>query len=679
MMIGVLAGVSAAYMMIVGAITFLHHQQCDEGLVVGSKSAIYITGAPDELTKSDFIDTISRVAVDERINIYKPAPDPGRADTGRILFVFAGNESTLVGNSVTGAYPSFSQSYSTGVRPASEITTQSMRGLYTSDADSAVMHRVLAQLAQRGIVADFESVPTNLFVFLTGIVSNRAPIGAVLAVTLLALFLGAVTFASARSSVATVRIIHGYSPFLAGVREFTAAVAVFGGTAAVMLIFGVIALFFYNGLNQFDSVFATGLTFTGLGFLAVLIGQLSVRTVIGRYSLSSVLKGRRPLALLAGLAAVIQVIALLIVFPTISDTVQMRSTLDRDSRLDEKWRASRGAVSVQFAGTNTPKDFDAIEQTFNEIAKDEEAHGRMILSDPPMVQVDEVSGHGPREGNSLIVNNRYLDMHALVSKSGERIVRLDEADGIIYILVPEKLRDHAAELTTEYEQWAEFRRSVGSIVDGPRSPVEAKVIEMAPDQEVFNYGANPFQGRPVQNDPVVAVIPARANVLSSDFYLAAASNAGVIFTDADIVREVFARTGIDKYVSSISDVSDSALVQRAKRVSVFQLLNASVVLVFLALLLSAAILAWTYCQRERQRICVEFVHGRSFASVHGRFFLWMGGIGTALLAGSATFGWVVSSSAFALCFICLGVLVGGAGLLVATTGQVSRSEDLARL
>lgn len=450
---GILIFAIAAFVLVSSAIAFAYHETADNNVPVGTKSVFRIDEISADTPKSAVVDAIQTLAVQQKRNIYKMAPDPENVDNGKILLAFIGDQASFIGDPETWKYPSFSTSFETTLIPHTQITTQDMRGLYATNIDEASFSPLLRELRNTGVGASLEPVPTSMI--FGGVLFGETSAGPILIVTSVGNFLSASFYASRRFAVCSLRQVHGRSKLRALLDEYAVTGKLY---CSVMLICGagvLAGLYFYNRLIQGTAYLATvGLLILG-GAAVVLLGQTAAFLIMSRWQTADIIKGRRPVVFLTLASVAAQLVTLAVCFPTISASVQTTASIARDSRLDAKWLAAKSFVTVRFAGTSKPEDLDAITPPFGELARKEEQLGRLIISKSG----DGTAGYGPYTGNSLIVNNRYLSEQDILSSSNQRIAPLPETDGKFYLLIPESLRDRTTGIVEEFSDWALFRRS----------------------------------------------------------------------------------------------------------------------------------------------------------------------------------------------------------------------------
>lgn len=664
---GILIFAIVAYAFVSAAIAFAYQETADNQFPVGTSTVLRVNEITADASKSSIINAIQTLAVDHKQNIYKISPDPAHVDSGRILFAFVGDESTFIGGSESWKYPSFSKSFTTTLLPHSEITTQDMRGLYTSNVDSASFAPLLRDLQKAGIGASLEQVPNSMI--FGNVLFGETSSGPVLIATLVALLLASAFYASRRFSVCSIRYIHGRNRPTAVLDEYFTTLKLY---LSVILVCGaalLASLYFYNQLTQGAEYFSTvGLLLLG-GIVAILAGQSATFLIMARWPTSEIIKGRKPLVYLTLGSVAAQVITLAVCYPTISDGVQTAASITRDARFDTQWLEAKSFVTVRFSGTNTPEDLQSITSRFGEVARTEEKNDRLVVAKPSSSGFEGPAGYGPYTGNSLIVNNRYLSEQDIQSSQGGRIEHLPEKDGRIYLLIPQQLKGQIPAIVDEYTSWAEFQRSLEGAKEDYRA-LQISVIETAPSQEIFNYGSNFSQTQISQVDPVIAVVPASSGILSNDFYLSAASSGAILFTNTSILQSALADAEIGTHVTSIDSVSDRALAERNDRLLKARILAVSLLLFVTMLLIVGVVLTRVYFERNRQRLFIEAVHGKRFASMHAEYFGLTGLIAGGVLAAEVLLRAVTSLPSFYMCLFAIALF------MVATVALTGRQQKV---
>lgn len=664
---GILIFAIVAYAFVSAAIAFAYQETADNQFPVGTNTVFRVNEIAANASKASVIDAIQTLAVDHKQNIYKISPDPARVDSGRILFAFVGDESAFIGDSETWKYPSFSKSFSTVLLPHSEITTQDMRGLYASDVDVATFAPLLKDLQKAGIGASLERVPNSMI--FGNVLFGETSSGPVLIATLVALLLASAFYASRRYAVCSIRYIHGWNRLTAILDEYFTTAKLY---MSVILACGaalLTGLYFYNQLTQGAEYFYTvGLLLLG-GVVAILVGQTATFLIMARWPTSEIIKGRKPLLYLTVVSVAAQVMTLAVCYPTISAGVQTAASITRDARFDAQWLEAQGFVTVRFSGTNTPEDLQAITSRFGEVARTEEQNDRLVVAKPASLSSEGPAGHGPYTGNSLVVNNRFLREQHVESSQGGRIEHLPETSGRIYLLIPQQLKGQIPAIVGEYTDWAEFQRSLEGTKEESRAP-QISVIETAPGQEIFNYGSNFSQTQISQVDPVIAVVPASSGILSNDFYLSAASSGAILFRDTSILQKALAGAAIERHVTSIDSVSDRAMAERNDRLLKARILAVSLLLFVTMLLIVGVVLTRVYFERNRQRLFIEAVHGKRFASMHAEYFLLTGLIAGGVLAAEILLRAVTSLPSFYMCLCAIALFMLAT---VALTGRQQKA------
>lgn len=650
---GVLAFAIAVYCLVCSAIAFTYHDTLDTQAPLGTQSGFTVTALPPTDAKADVASTFLSLAEQHHINIYKVSPDSEGSDRGRILFAFVGDPANYVGDPVTGQYPSFNTTFITKLRPYKDITTQDMRGLYAVNVGGQELAPLMRQLSSSGFDATLEDSPQAAL--LGYVLFGKSITGPLLVVTALGLLVSVAFYSSKRFAIFTVRYIHGQSRVRGAMAEAGRVAAFYGLLVGVCLAGNVLGLYWYNRLAQGAAYFSTLGLLLAIGMVVLLAGHALIFTAMIRWKPSEVIKGKTPLAHLALLSVLAQAVALGVCFPTISAGLLTLSDIARDSRLDNNWLAAKDFVTISISGTTNGDEFTALAPKFGSLVRAEEQKGRLVLADRPRTGPEGPAGYGPNTGSVLIVNNKYLSEQDVLSPSGQRIGPVSEGDGQIHLLVPTDVGPLPEATIEEYEEWALFQRSL----DGKASSeaeLTVDVVETAPNQEIFNYGAKSAGKEPTQLNPVIVVVPESSHILSSDFYQSAASRDSVFFTSASVIKEEIISAGLDKSISAINSISDRALAERNVRLADSRAQTMSISLFAAILVALSIVLARVYFERNRHRLFVEAVHGKAFSAMHAQFLMLTALMAFGLLAAEIVAGIVRTPLGIGICLAMASVL-----------------------
>jgi len=502
-----------------------------------------------------------------------------------------------------------------------------MRGIYASTATPEQAAKIVESLGGLKVEARVLNVPQTTG--LSFLALNRGAFLAPSFVMLVLMILAGAVHANLTVAAMTVRTVNGNSPRRAFAASLGSSVAVFAGTASLGVVLAAVALYAFNGLAQFTQYVATYGLLCAMGLGATLVGHLTILVRVRQFSLPALVDGKRPLGLILCLAAVIQAVALAGSFVSLSLATRELGSLAAASSKDPMWLASRGAVSVRWSSRVAQDEFETLRHSFAKIVRTAEANNKVVLTRPSGIPSQRTQGYGPENGNSVTVNDVYLRAHPVLDEHGRPVDPPAIGAGEIHLLIPSTLRAREAEIVQTYQEWISFQSSLETDRKAPPAKITTEYI--APSQEIFNYGASPYQDDATMKAPVVAVTSARSGILSDDYLLAASSTGGLLFTDGPWIVEQLTKSGLMNSVAAVSQVSDMALQRRADRLANLRVTILGSGLLLVALVLASLVFVSAYSAVNAKRIFIQQIHGFTFWRIHGSFMAMIAGIGVVVL------------------------------------------------
>lgn len=611
-------------------VSFFLFKANDESFPRGTKTIFTITDVDSSLRKDQVVALLQRTASDGRVNIYKIMPDPHAIDSARIVYTFIGDRLSYRKDLGGGRYPDFGADFRTRLIPGSQIGTRDLRGTYGTTAAGHDAALIRDELARGGLTVAAEEVDPG---YLLGAVvgSPLLPIGTAVILALL-LVLGYTTTDNRKRDA--IQIAHGYSQLKIMLRELGSISLIFGVVAAGLTVSASIALFAYNGLNQWREFGSWAFLAIATSYVTIITCQLLCFAAQRRsLPLTSLVKGRRPLAFLGVVSATTQGVVLVVIFLSISSTLSAAETVRADQRQNKRWAVAADYATLRFAPGYGDDELNTATGGFGRLVREQESRGAAILAYHPGATNPSAFGYGPDQGNSLIVNPQFLREQRILDPDGAELAELPARSNTIHLLIPENLHDHQSEIVGEYAAWASFQRSLQDPSTDAES-AEISVVGIRSHQEIFNYGGTFSMKEMTQIDPVIAVVPAQAHVASDDLYLAAATQGSVLFKDQDALTQSLQREELDRFILSIDTASDHALAELSHQRSQVRAYLFTVMVAVAVLMFSSLALAAVYCDRKKQSHFAEYSHGLSFGRIHADYFLLnlLGGGGVLLLA-----------------------------------------------
>ena len=316
----------------------------------------------------------------------------------------------------------------------------------------------------------------------------------------------------------------------------------------------------------------------------------------------------------------------------ISHSVGAISAISADSRSFSNWESEEASVTVQINPnafedpTTTTFETEVAEAyaSFAEIFNSMNNEGSAVLS---FHQVDQATGvpdapdssYAPLGGNSMIVNNNYLDRHTILDDQGNAVELYPAEENVLHLLLPERLHHRKAEIKT---LWSESTLTSWDPISGetPNSSFDVVVHAIDDSQEVFNYGDTWKMENWTQSSPVIAVVSPETNFISDYVLLGVAANDGnVIFTDAQEFQDQADSAGLTSRFSGVSTAASHAAERLRDRSSALIIEIGNAVAGFLALLLTTAVLTSIYVNNTRRQSFLKRIHGWVAARIHWPF------------------------------------------------------------
>lgn len=566
------------------------------------------------LSKADLYNSFSTVSVQNTVNIYKLSFGENSRD--RIFFEFIGNpERKLL---ISADYTTFDPQLHTIFRPATDITTEDIRGRYAIDGTESAKRRAIAGLSELGFnVAIWDQDYGPLLWDSLG----RSHLLTVFVVVLLccALVVGYSALSSTKDYA--VKQLHGYGRtriIVEGLVEVVATSLVLATAAAIAT---AAYLGFYNEFARFDAFLPTLLaTFGALLLLLVLVKTIAIAIAIslpnsdGRY-----LKGAKSDVTLLNFAyaakfAVLATMLILVIggVHAITRFADMKLAADR-------WEATADYLAVSHS-TGVPTKDGAekrrLDAQVRKLFSSFEQQGKAILIASQDIR-SSTSHLGGEKSIDLVVDNNFLRENCVLNLQDSCVRDLRTADLEMTLLIPENMKGQEGEIVQRYLSLIVFQQRIqGTPID--RADITPRIIYSRSGQDLFSYRpATALEGAFVR-DPVLLVAEASARLLSDDFYSAKSSSAEALFVDKDHLGSELNRSGLDSLMQYYYSIKDQSLQDISDFESASRNQLAGLGITIIAGTITSSFLAALYCSRNRKKIYLEEIHGYSFLRRHSK-------------------------------------------------------------
>ncbi|WP_157106543.1 DUF1430 domain-containing protein [Nocardia arthritidis] len=566
------------------------------------------------LSKSALYDSLSAVSTRSSVNIYKLSF--GESSKDRIFFEFIGSPERKHLLTADGPYITFDPQLSTTFRPASDITTEDIRGRYAVDGTESAKSGAIAELSRLGFnVAIWDQDYGPLLWDNLG----RSHLLTIFCVVLLccALVVGYSALSSTKDYA--VKQLHGYGRTRILATGLVEVVATCVGIAAAAATFTAAYLGIYNKFARFDAFLPTLLAAFGvLVLLLVLVKTIAIAIAIslpnsdGRY-----LKGAKADATLLNFAyvaklAVLATLLILIVggIHTITRFADMHLAADR-------WKATADYLAVSHSTgipTTDGPEKRRLDAQFRRLFSSFEQQGKAILVAGQHIRSPTGDLVGEKSID-LVVDNNYLRENCLLNLQNKCVRDVSTSDLQMTLLIPEHMKEQENDIVRSYLNLIVFQQRIqGTPVDV--GDIKSRIIYFKSGQSLFSYRAATALDGAFVGDPVLLVTEASTRLLSDDFYSAKSSSAEALFTDKDHLSSDLIQSGLDSLIQYYYSIKDKSLqdISDFESASRNQLIGLAITVV--SGTVTSSFLAALYCSRSRKRIYVEEIHGYSFFRRH---------------------------------------------------------------
>ncbi|ROQ38616.1 hypothetical protein EDF46_2256 [Frondihabitans sp. PhB188] len=577
---------------------FFFVRTSDELAPRGTQTVVTVWDKGDGRTRSEARQLMIDEARRQHLTLYKSVTAATDGATSRKLFIINSEPATALATASTDGYPDFSRSQRTVFADGRELPDAELDGMYVTDAGEEGADAYALALNARGM-----SVSTLPF-GVVGIgfwIADEVPIVSVSLAAVLMLALGCIFDAVSSRRRAAIARLAGRSRSVIVIHE-SLITGLTGAVSAVgACVLGFVAIVAYNGGAQIGRLgVAAGVACGAICIVSMAFTAAAVVTTTGS-GLASVLAVRAPSRRIVVGAAGVHASILPLVLTTLSPTVLAAGTVAANTRERQQWDSVSDYFALSFR--SQPAEFDESESVVARIIRTELDGGRAMITFTPM---DPDDGYSPGRGNSLIVTDRYLDEVRVNRSDGSAVVASDLPDTSLTLLIPETLVEQSAQIVAEYRSWISYQ--VGSEAGDGREAPAIDVIPIASDQEIFSFQTW-VVSRSSLTEPVIAVLPSEASLLSDNWLSSTVTSAEILFDDPASIQAAIDAAGLTDQIGAIESVKDLAAVRLAEQsVTVRASLFIGGVAI-VSLVLSALVLATIVAQRSRRAVALRFIHG----------------------------------------------------------------------
>lgn len=614
------------------ALGVISYQTRDRDVPPGTTSTIHVQQVAT--SEAAAVSALETAAADAGVNLIRLGANPDGPSSAPWYFTFIGDRAAFDEEFPDGRYPAFAPSSAPELFSSSQLIelNQPIRGTYAVQGSEEGAAAASESLNSAGLTNARASVDTARNYMIGLLASSSWP---ALIAALLALSLSVVYWVVSSRRATSIQELHGMPRSRVTLNQAGGlALNLIPLTAAVVAA-GIVFLYYYNGLAQISHFWPWVLTPMVILIVLTLAVQLVASVSVLRLDIYRAIKGARPVRLLAASAVLSQFVMVALVFFSLLQSAGSIATITSDSRTFAYWERGSGVtVQVNPNAMERPGDDEVASDVvqahadFATIFHELEADGSAVLSfhrsDEETGTSDaEIASYGPLRGNSMVVNNTYLDNNQVLAANGTRVTDIPPAPGKLTLLVPEALEGEAAVIA---DDWANnsLAGSDPFSDERARESFTVEVLLTRDGQEVFNYGDTWRMERWTQSDPVIAVVSEQTEYFSDYNLLRVAANTGnVVFSDPDRFREMVEEFDLGQRFSSISDPAALAAEQLRERTTQLLISGATALVGLVVIIGAVGLLAALYTNAVQLSSFVRRLHGHPAGRIHWRFVVGM--------------------------------------------------------
>ncbi|MFC5932021.1 hypothetical protein D6T64_01120 [Cryobacterium melibiosiphilum] len=579
------------------------------------------------------ISALEEAAHTQNINLLRVGANPAGPSAAPWYFAFVGDRGLFDATIPDGEYPAFSPASTPEVFEGAELMSlnQPIRGTYAVQGQATDLAGLGVTLGDAGLTVTTQKVDASRS-YLTGLLlSSSWPI---LLASVIALGLVIIYWVAFSRKATALQEFHGYRRRRLIRNQASGLIVVYATAAAASVGVGSAVLGFYNGWNQYSQfIWWACVPMLIVGAIALGV-SLIASTAALRLPGYNAVKGARPMRLLAASAILSQLLMIVLVYASLAQATGGIATITADSRTFDSWASEENSLTVQInpnafedpASKSFEPDVAAAYRSFGNIFTALESEGSAVLS---FHQGDKhtdttgapLSSYDPLGGNSLVVNNNYLDRHEILNEDGTSVKDLPPAARTVHLLIPESMSSYTDQLT---QRWAASTVAEYDPIDGtePEEPLQIISHIVKSGQAVFNYGDTWRMEHWTQQDPVIAVVSSQTDYFSDYILLGVAANDGnVIFADGEKFQALADEAGLTSRFSSISSPATHAAQELRDRNTELRVALGNALLGSLTLIVTVLLLAAIYANATRYSSFLKRTQGWRGLRIHWIFLV----------------------------------------------------------
>ncbi|MCS3493110.1 hypothetical protein M2368_002121 [Arthrobacter sp. JUb119] len=520
-------------------------------------------------------------------------------------------------------YPTFSNSVSTIVHSASELTGVDPRGRYFVFGDDGAPGELIAQFERIGLDVKVSEIGFHLgeaFTwFLTGMIGSASYV-----VILLVILLVTVTTIN-NIKMYSIRQLNGMSKNQAIMDDLRRLIPFAVWVMVASIVSGTLGLFLYNGLNQFSSVLKVWFCIELIGVLLAIIVHMLAVHVVWSVDVLAGIKGKLGFSAASALAYLIRIPGLIVAISLVTSSFASAQVALESHEARQQLSKAGNAATILFGGSAALEEEDELAYSSGKWLKEQDSLGNLLVAVPL-----EVEGATGQLSTALLVNNSYIKESGLVSSDGKQISYVPPES--VKVLLPDGLQLSQQEIADLLE--------IGGSFDPDYA--DNLIVETIPDEQDFSlYEPEPDgESRPQSlSDVPLILYGAQSDLVRDDDFMAFASQGRVLFKDFQTAVAVTPSQYLRSWIAAYIPIAQKAADEYSTRVMELRIRSVTALLSLVVLLATAVGMAQIHVRGNARLILVKYLHGWDFFNTHKKLFSF-----EVVLAGLVVFGIILNET-----------------------------------
>lgn len=576
-------------------------KQYDNESVPQMNSVITVTSDKQKVSKATIFNSLSRISKKNHIQLMLVRMKNVNGKITKTFYNF---------NPDTKPVASFYKNQNKISNQAVQL--EDIKGAYYTDAQDKKLEKLTDEFNKLGLT--YSSYHTSFFNSVQNNIENDGfiPIFAsILGILLIVIFIEKI---STLKKFAILKL-NGWSFKQIFARELSSLAIPL--SVCLVLIEGIFVIYCLLQMNSSGVLLALKASLiTLLGFIVIFIFLELISYSCVKYAdVYSAIKGQTSSTFLSLIGYLFKSILILIVTVNVFALQNSITTLHEDQRIMQMWISKHSGYVLGFTNIN-PEDKKQERFLGKTVKKLIKANPDVIISKNNQEFYPAVESLLPENGNVLTVNKNYLKYNKFYRGNGQVVKANNLAKHKLNILIPyaRKHQNHAF-----YQELASFLKFQNELDNKKTKNLQMKdlnFISVKDDYQVFNYTLGKEIKDSISKIPIIVIDD---NRLSNNFYWSAASQGMVQFSNLKQLEQEIKALGLNNYVTSITDAQNrlsNFYIQILRNIAV---LSAIVVLSFIQLIFIIVFLSLMFLQKQRKRIAITKIFGKSVGKIIYKF------------------------------------------------------------